>query len=60
IETAMIKAANSPAFAGRMKKLNLTLAPMGQKEFAAKLEKSNANIVSIMKKAGMYRTKTQK
>ena len=56
----MIKAANSPAFAGRMKKLNLTLAPMGQKEFAAKLEKSNANIVSIMKKAGMYRTKTQK
>lgn len=59
IEVAMIKAANSPAFAGRMKKLNLTLAPMGQKEFAAKLAKSNANIVSIMKKAGMYRSKSK-
>ena len=56
----MIKAANSPDFAGRMKKLNLTLKPMGQKAFAAKLERSNANIVDIMKKAGMYKSKMKK
>jgi tripartite-type tricarboxylate transporter receptor subunit TctC len=60
LETAMIKAANSPAFSKRMKKLKLTLAPMGQKEFGAKLAKANANIVNIMKQAGMYRTKSKK
>ncbi|MDP6260088.1 MAG: tripartite tricarboxylate transporter substrate binding protein [Rhodospirillales bacterium] len=60
IEAAMIKAANSKAFAGRMKKLKLTLKPMGQKEFAAKLAKANANIVSIMKKAGIYQSKAKK
>jgi tripartite-type tricarboxylate transporter receptor subunit TctC len=60
LETAMIKAANSPAFSKRMKKLKLTLAPMGQKEFGAKLAKANANIVSIMKQAGMYRAKSKK
>ena len=60
LETAMIKAANSPAFSKRMKKLKLTLAPMGQKEFAAKLAKANANIVSIMKQAGMYQAKAKK
>ena len=60
LEAAMIKAANSPDFAGRMKKLNLTLKPMGQKAFAAKLERSNANIVDIMKKAGMYKSKMKK
>ena len=60
LEAAMIKAANSPAFSKRMKKLKLTLAPMGQKEFATKLAKANANIVSIMKKAGMYKSKAKK
>ena len=60
LETAMIKAANSPAFSKRMKKLKLTLAPMGQKEFAVKLAKANANIVSIMKQAGMYQAKAKK
>ena len=60
LEAAMIKAANSPAFSKRMKKLKLTLAPMGQKEFAAKLAKANANIVSIMKQAGMYQAKAKK
>ena len=60
IEAAMIKAANSKAFARRMKKLKLTLKPMGQKEFAAKLAKANANIVSIMKKAGIYQSKAKK
>ena len=59
LEAAMIKAANSKAFAGRMKKLKLTLAPMGQKEFGAKLAKANANIVAIMKKAGMYQSKAK-
>jgi tripartite-type tricarboxylate transporter receptor subunit TctC len=59
LEAAMIKAANSKAFSGRMKKLKLTLAPMGQKEFAAKLAKANANIVSIMKKAGIYKSKAK-
>ena len=60
LEAAMIKAANSPGFANRMKKLKLTLAPMGQKEFGAKLAKANANIVDIMKKAGMYQSKAKK
>jgi tripartite-type tricarboxylate transporter receptor subunit TctC len=60
IETAMLKAATSEPFAGRMKKLKLTLAPMGQKEFAVKLEKANANIVNIMKQAGMYKVKAKK
>ena len=56
----MIKAANSKAFAGRMKKLGLTLAPMGQAAFKAKLAKANANIVAIMKKAGIYRSQMKK
>ena len=56
----MIKAANSKPFAGRMKKLKLTLAPMGQKEFASKLAKANANIVNIMKMSGMYQSKAKK
>ena len=60
LEAAMIKAANSAAFKKRMKKLNLTLAPMGQSQFEAKLARSNANIVSIMKKAGMYEEKAKK
>ena len=60
LEGAMIKAANSKAFAGRMKKLKLTLAPMGQAEFNAKLAKANANIVAIMKKAGIYKSKMKK
>ena len=60
LEAAMIKAANSKAFAGRMKKLKLTLAPMGQAQFNAKLAKANANIVAIMKKAGIYRSKMKK
>jgi tripartite-type tricarboxylate transporter receptor subunit TctC len=60
LEAAMIKAANSPAFSKRMKKLKVTLAPMGQKEFAVKLAKANANIVSIMKQAGMYQAKAKK
>ena len=60
LESAMIKAANSKAFAGRMKKLKLTLAPMGQAAFKAKLAKANANIVAIMKKAGIYRSKMKK
>ncbi len=60
IEAAMIKAANSKSFAGRMKKLKVTLAPMGQKEFAAKLAAANANIVGIMKKAGIYQSKAKK
>jgi tripartite-type tricarboxylate transporter receptor subunit TctC len=59
IEAAMIKAANSKSFSGRMKKLKVTLAPMGQKAFAAKLAKANANIVAIMKKAGMYQSKAK-
>jgi tripartite-type tricarboxylate transporter receptor subunit TctC len=54
LESAMLKAANSKPFVKRMKKLKLTLAPMGQKEFAVKLKKANANIVSIMKQSGMY------
>ncbi len=60
LETAMINAANSKAFSSRMKKLKLTLAPMGQKEFGAKLQKANANIVSIMKMAGLYQVKAKK
>jgi tripartite-type tricarboxylate transporter receptor subunit TctC len=60
LEAAMIKAANSKAFSSRMKKLKLTLKPMGQKEFGVKLAKANANIVSIMKKAGMYQSKAKK
>ena len=60
LESAMIKAANSKPFAGRMKKLKLTLAPMGQKEFASKLAKANANIVNIMKMSGMYQSKAKK
>ena len=60
LESAMINAANSPGFSKRMKKLKLTLAPMGQKKFAAKLAKANANIVSIMKQAGMYQSKAKK
>jgi tripartite-type tricarboxylate transporter receptor subunit TctC len=60
LEAAMIKAADSKAFSSRMKKLKLTLKPMGQKEFGAKLAKANANIVSIMKKAGMYQSKAKK
>ncbi len=60
LEAAMIKAASSKKFSGRMKKLKITLAPMGQKQFAAKLKKANANIVSIMKKAGMYQAKAKK
>ena len=60
LEAAMIKAANSKAFSSRMKKLKLTLAPMGQKEFGAKLAKANANIASIMKKAGLYQVKAKK
>ena len=60
LEAAMIKAANSKAFKKRMKKLKLTLAPMGQKEFGAKLAKANANIVSMMKKAGLYKVKAKK
>ena len=60
LEVAMIKAANSPAFSKRMKKLKITFAPMGQKEFAVKLAKANANIVSIMKQAGMYQAKAKK
>ena len=60
LESAMIKAANSKAFAGRMKKLKLTLAPMGQAAFKAKLAKANANIVAIMKNAGIYRSKMKK
>ena len=59
LEAAMLKAASSKAFSSRMKKLKLTLAPMGQKEFSAKLAKANANIVSIMKKAGMYQSKAK-
>jgi len=59
LEAAMIKAANSPAFSKRMKKLKLTLAPMGQKKFAIKLKKANANIVSIMKQAGIYQSKAK-
>jgi tripartite-type tricarboxylate transporter receptor subunit TctC len=60
IEAAMIKAANSKAFAGRMKKLKLTLNPLGQKAFAVKLAAANANIVGIMKKAGIYQSKAKK
>ena len=60
LESAMIKAANSKPFAGRMKKLKLTLAPMGQKEFDSKLSKANANIVNIMKMSGMYQSKAKK
>jgi tripartite-type tricarboxylate transporter receptor subunit TctC len=60
LEAAMIKAANSKAFAGRMKKLKLTLAPMGQAQFNAKLAQANANIVAIMKQAGIYRSKAKK
>ena len=59
IEAAMIKAANSKGFSGRMKKLKITLAPMGQKQFTAKLAKANANIISIMKKAGIYQSKAK-
>ncbi len=60
LEAAMIKAANSEPFAGRMKKLKLTLKPMGQKEFGAKLAKANANIISIMKQANLYQSKAKK
>jgi tripartite-type tricarboxylate transporter receptor subunit TctC len=60
IESAMLKAANSEAFSDRMKKLKLTLAPMGQKEFAIKLAKANTNIVNIMKQAGIYKVKAKK
>ncbi|MGY8999898.1 MAG: Bug family tripartite tricarboxylate transporter substrate binding protein [Rhodospirillales bacterium] len=60
IESAMLKAANSKAFSDRMKKLKLTLAPMGQKEFAIKLAKANTNIVNIMKQAGIYKVKAKK
>ena len=55
-----LAAAASKKFSGRMKKLKITLAPMGQKQFAAKLKKANANIVRIMKKAGMYQAKAKK
>ncbi|MEE2746333.1 MAG: tripartite tricarboxylate transporter substrate binding protein [Pseudomonadota bacterium] len=60
LEAAMINAAKSKSFASRMKKLKLTLAPMGQKEFAVKLAKANANIVKIMKMSGMYQSKSKK
>ena len=60
LEHAMIKAANSKAFKSRMAKLKLTLAPMGQKAFGVKLAKANANIVAIMKKAGIYQSKAKK
>ncbi len=60
LESAMIAAANSASFKKRAAKLKFTLAPMGAKEFDAKLAKSNANIVAIMKSAGLYQSKAKK
>lgn len=60
LEAAMIKAANSAAFKARAKKLSFTLAPLGTAAFQTKLEKANAQVVAIMKKAGLYKSKMKK
>jgi len=60
LEDAMIKAANSKAMKGRAAKLKFTLAPLGAKDFEAKLKKANAEVVAIMRKAGLYRSKMKK
>ena len=60
LEDAMIKAANSASFKARAKKLAFTLAPLGSKDFTAKLVKANAQVVKIMKAAGLYRSKAKK
>jgi len=60
LEDAMIKAANSASFKARAKKLAFTLAPLGSKDFTAKLVKANAEVVKILKAAGLYRSKAKK
>lgn len=60
LEDAMIKAANSDSFKARAKKLGFTLAPMGHKAFAEKLKVGNAQVVAVMKKAGLYQSKMEK
>lgn len=60
LEDAMIKAANSAGFKARAKKLGFTVAPLGSRDFTAKLVKANAEIVKIMKAAGLYRSKAKK
>ena len=60
LEDAMIKAANSASFKKRAAKLKFTLAPLGSKEFSAKLGKANAEVKAIMQSAGIYKSKMKK
>jgi len=57
---AMTKAANSDSFKSRAKKIGFTLAPLGTKEFEAKLMKGDADVKAIMKAAGLYKSKMKK
>ncbi len=59
LEDAMIKAANSESFKKRAAKLKFTLAPLGQKDFDAKLAKDNEQIAKLMKEAGIYQSKAK-
>lgn len=54
---AMIKAAQSNAFMDLAKKKGFTIAPMGASEFESYLKRDNMVVKSIMKEAGLYRSK---
>lgn len=54
---AMVQAARSEAFMGLAKKKGFTVAPTGEKAFAAFLAEEDAKVKAIFKSAGLYKSK---
>lgn len=57
---AMIRAAKSPAFQDRAKKIGFTVQTLGPIAFEKKLMATDKNVKAIMKSAGLYRSKMKK
>ena len=56
---AMVKAANSEAFMALGTKKGFTVQTMNEADFNAMLEAEDAKVVSVMRKAGLYQSKSK-
>ncbi len=59
LKEAMVTAANSAAFKDLAKKNGFTIKPLVGKDFDQRLAKDGAVVISIMKGAGIYKSKTK-
>ena len=57
---AMVRAARSPAFQDRAKKIGFTIQTLGVAAFERKLAKVDKEVKAVMKSAGLYRSKAKK